>query len=430
MYKHKRNHEVEVTVNSLTDVSREVEITATIADLVPHFEKAYQEQRKKIDIRGFRKGKAPLDLIKKLYGDLIENEALNEIATALYRQAIKEKELKPIGDPVLVDMDYKPGESFRCKIQYDIRPAIELKNYKGVEVEKPIHTVTDNEVENELLRLRRSNATFEEVEKVTNEEHIVTADLQDVDDHGAPTAGKKNEGVRFYLADEQLEQPFKDALKAAEKGAVYPVTFEHQHGDHSHKVKTQATVQKIEKMILPVLDDAFVVKVTKDKIKTVDEFRSNIKTEMIAYWKSQSDRQVVNAVTAEILKRHEFQVPESMVHNVLEGLREELQNEQPSRKLPDDFDVEKFNEQNHEYATYQAKWALLREELLKAENITVSDEDLEKLATEEAERIKIPKDRLISYYKSSEQIKERLIGDKLLKVLVDSAKIKEVPEKI
>jgi hypothetical protein len=60
----------------------------------------------------------------------------------------------------------------------------------------------------------------------------------------------------------------------------------------------------------------------------------------------------------------------------------------------------------------------------------VSDEDLEKLATEEAERIKIPKDRLISYYKSSEQIKERLIGDKLLKVLVDSAKIKEVPEKI
>jgi trigger factor len=151
---------------------------------------------------------------------------------------------------------------------------------------------------------------------------------------------------------------------------------------------------------------------------------------MIAYWKSQSDRQVVNAVTAEILKRHEFQVPESLVHNVLAGLREELQNEQPSRKLPEDFDVEKFNEQNREYAIYQAKWALLREELLKAENVTVSDEDLEKLAEEEAERIKIPKDRLINYYKSSEQIKERLIGDKLLKVLVDSATIKEVPEKV
>jgi trigger factor len=421
---------LEVIVNALTDVSREVEITATNVDLAPHFEKAYQEQRKKIDIHGFRKGKAPLDLIKKIYGDLIENEALNDIATEFYRQAIKEKDLKPIGDPLLVDMDYKPGESFRCKIQYEVRPTIELKNYKSIEVEKPIHTVTDTEVENELLRLRRSNATFEEAEKVMNEEYIVTADLQDVDDTGAPTKEKKNEGVRFYLADEQLEQPFKEALQAAEKGAVYPVTFEHQHGEHSHKVKTQVTVKKVEKVILPVLDDAFVAKVTKDKIKTVDEFRTNIKTEMIAYWKSQSDRQVVNAVTAEILKRHEFQVPESLVHNVLAGLREELQNEQPSRKLPEDFDVEKFNEQNREYAIYQAKWALLREELLKAENVTVSDEDLEKLAEEEAERIKIPKDRLINYYKSSEQIKERLIGDKLLKVLVDSATIKEVPEKV
>ena len=421
---------MEVTVNSLSDVSREVEITATAADLVPHFEKAYLEQRKKIDIRGFRKGKAPLDLIKKLYGDLIEHEALNDIASELYRQAIKEKDLKPVGDPTLVDMDYKPGEQFRFKIKYDVRPVIQLKNYKGIEVEKPIHTVTDQEVANELLRLRRTNATFEEVEKVTNEEHVVTADLQEIDDHGMPAAGKKNEGVRFYLADEQLEQPFKDALRAAERGGIYPVEFEHQHGEHSHKVTTQVTVKKIESVVLPALDDAFVMKVTKDQFKTVDAFRANIKAELISYWKSQSEHQVVNAVTAEILKRHEFQVPESMVHNVLDGLREELQNEQPNRKLPDDFDVEKFNERNREYATYQAKWALLREELLKAENITVSDDDLAALAEEEAERIKIPKDRLISYYKSSEQIKERLIGDKLLKVLVDSARIKEVPEKI
>lgn len=421
---------MEVTVNSLTDVSREVEITATAVDLAPHFEKAYQEQRKKIDIRGFRKGKAPLDLIKKLYGDLIENEALNDIASELYRQAIKEKDLKPVGDPTLVDMDYKPGEQFRFKIKYDVRPVIKLNNYKGIEVEKPVHTVADSEVEDELLRLRHTNATFEEAAQVTDSEYVVTADLQDADENGKPIDGKKSESVRLYLADEQLEQPFKEALKSAKKGDVYPISFEHQHGAHSHKVNTQVTVKKVEKVILPALDDAFIAKVTKDKFKTADEFRANIKTELVAYWKAQAERQVVNAVTAEILKRHEFQVPESMIHNVLEGLREELQNEQPNRKLPDDFDVEKFNQQNHEYAAYQAKWALLREELLKAENITVSDEDLAKLAEEEAERIKIPKERLISYYKSSEQIKERLIGDKLLKVLVDSAKIKEVPEKV
>jgi trigger factor len=115
---------------------------------------------------------------------------------------------------------------------------------------------------------------------------------------------------------------------------------------------------------------------------------------------------------------------------VLEGLLEEMKNEYPNKRLPDEFNIEKFNEENRAYAVYQAKWALLREELIKAEDITVSDEDLENLAETESAKIKIPKDRLISYYKSSEQIKDRLIGDKLLKILVDSAKIKEVPEKV
>jgi trigger factor len=421
---------VEVTIQSLSEVSREVEITATTEDLAPHFDKAYQEHRKKIEIRGFRKGKAPLDIIKKLYGDLIENDSLNEIATEMYRKAVKEKELKPIGEPVLIDMDYKRGESFRCKIQYDIRPTITVKQYKGIEVEKSIHTVTDNEIEKEIIRLQRVNAIMEEVETVTDPEHIVTATLQDLDDNGNPIIGNKSDGVRFYLADDQLEQQFKDALKSAQKGGKYKIQFEHKHGEQTHTVNTQIAVTKIQKVTLSPLDDAFVTKVTKDKFTTVDSLRAGIREDIITYWKEQSERQVINSITSEIIKLHEFQVPESLTRSVLAGLLEEMKNEYPNKRLPDEFNVEKFNEENREYAIYQAKWALLREELIKAENINVSDEDLEKLAEIESAKIKIPKDRLINYYKSSEQIKDRLTGDKLLKILVDSAKIKEVPEKV
>jgi len=421
---------VEVTIQSLTDVSREVEITATTEDLAPHFDKAYQEHRKKIEIRGFRKGKAPLDIIKKLYGDLIENDSLNEIAAEMYRKAVKEKELKPIGEPVLVDMDYKRGESFRCKIQYDIRPAIEVKQYKGIAVEKIIHTVTDDEVEKELVRLQRANAILEDMEAVTDPEHIVTATLQDLDDSGNLIIGKKSDGIRFYLADDQLEQTFKDALKNAQKGGNYKIQFEHKSGEHTQTVNTQITVTKIQKVTLLPLDDAFVAKVTKDKFTAVDSFRAGIREDIIAYWKEQGERQVINSITSEIIRLHEFQVPESFIRSVLGELLEEVKNEYPNKCLPDEFNIEKFNEENREYAVYQAKWALLREELIKAENITISDGDLEKLAEIESAKIKIPKDRLISYYKSSAQIKDRLTGDKLLKILIDSAKIKEVPEKV
>ena len=123
-------------------------------------------------------------------------------------------------------------------------------------------------------------------------------------------------------------------------------------------------------------------------------------------------------------------MPESLIRNVLEGLLEEVKNEYPDKRLPSDFESDKFKEENRAYAIYQAKWALLREELIKAENVIASDEDLENLAEEESAKIKIPKDRLINYYKSSDQIKDRLIGDKLLKLLVNSAKVKEVPEKV
>jgi trigger factor len=388
------------------------------------------EYRKKIEIRGFRKGKAPIDIIKKLYGDLIENDSLNEIATEFYRQAVKEKELKPIGEPTLVDMDYKHGESFRCKIQFDVRPQIIVKEYKGIEVEKIVHTIKDDEVEKELVRLQRANAAMEEVEVVTSPEHIVTATLQDLDETGAPLIGKKSENVRFYLADEQLEQPFKDALKEAKKNGEYSVQFEHKHAEQSHTVNTQIIVKKIETVTLPALDDVFVAKVMKNKFDTVETLRANIKEEIIAYWKENSERQVINSLIAEIIRRHEFQVPESLIRSVLDGLLEEVKNEYPDKRLPSEFNNEKFKEENRAYAIYQAKWALLREELIKAENVTVSDEDLEKLAEEESAKIKIPKDRLINYYKSSDQIKDRLIGDKLLKLLVNSAKIKEIPEKV
>ena len=420
---------MEVTIQDLSEVSREVEIKATPEELQPHFNKAYADYRKKVEIRGFRKGKAPVDIIKKLYGDLIEHEALESIASDFYRQTIKEKNLKPIGEPTLIDLDFKHESGVKFKIHYDVRPEIVLKDYKGIEIEKVVHPVTEEDIEEEVLRLRRSNASFQETDAAVDTEHIVTVDMQDVDESGAPIAGKRSPGVRFYLGDENLELPFKKALSNANKGGVYRVQFEHEHGDHKHNVNSELTVTKIEKIMTPELDQALVEKMTKGKTVSVEQFRADIRKDLEEYWKQQTERQVINSLTEEIIKRHEFQVPESLTRNVLDRLLEEMKNESPGKNLPDDFDVEKFNEQNRPYAVYQSKWALLREELIKSEAIDATDEDLAKLAERDAERMKIPIDRLVNYYKSSDQIKDRIIGDKLLKILTDSAIIKEVLEK-
>jgi trigger factor len=420
---------LEVTIHTLTEVSREAEIEVNSVELQPYFEKAYREYMPKIEIRGFRKGKAPIELVRKLYGEMIEHEYLEKLAGELYRNVVKEKELKPIGEPTLTDMDFKRGERFWVKIQYDIRPTIQLVQYKGLSIETVVHTTTDDELEDELLRIRKINSVREEVEKVTDDEHVVSAELQEFDDTGFPIIGKKTDNARFYLADPQLEQPFKDALQATQKGNEHEIRFEHKHDDHAHKVNMKAKVTKVEKVVLPELSDEFVKKVTKDKITTLDEFRKGIREDLESYWKEKNRRSLVNSIVSEIIRLHEFQVPESLIRSVLENLLEEIKGQHPKKQLPADFDVEKFFQENRPYAIFQAKWALLREEIVKAENLSVDEAALVTLAEREAAKIGIDKERLITYYKSSDQVKDRLVGDKLIDLLISSTTVKEVDDK-
>ena len=179
-------------------------------------------------------------------------------------------------------------------------------------------------------------------------------------------------------------------------------------------------------MILPEVDDAFVKKISKEKYSTVASFRDSLRADLENYWKEKDQRQAVNLLVGELIRRHDFSVPESLVRGVLDGLLEDVKGQYPKRELPVDFDVEKFYEENRAYAIFQAKWALLREEIIAAEHLTVSDEDLAAVAEREAGRLGIEKERLLKYYQSSDQVKDRLIGDKLIDLLLEKAKIKEV----
>lgn len=420
---------METTISTISDVSREIEISATSAEIQHFFDKAYSEYRPKVEIKGFRKGKAPLELVKKLYGDLIEQEALTTVASQLYRDAVREKDLKPIGDPVIVDLHYERGQDLKVKIQYDVRPEITLKGYKGIAVERPVHTVTDGEMDEEINRLRRMNATTEAAEAAEGDETIVVAQVQELDPTGVPIIGKKTQNARFYLADPELERPIHDALSGVKKGDGVRVKFQHRHGDHEHDVHLNITVNSIERVLLPPFDTAFVKTITKDKVSDTEEFKTRLREDLDAYWKEKARRDVVNAIVAEIIRRHEFQVPESLTRSVLSGLLEDMKNQAPDKQLPPDFDTEQFAQENRAYAIYQAKWALIREEIVAAEGLTATDEDLLTLAGKESERLGIDRERLVEYYRSSEPIKDRIVSDKVIDLLVHEASITDVPRK-
>lgn len=416
---------MDVSITDISDVEKEVKVHATAEELVPHFEKAYRQQLPKIELRGFRKGKAPLEMVKKLYGEAIEYDSLDGVANDMYREVIRTRDIHPIGDPVLTDINYQRGQALTFTIKYQVKPHIELREYKGLALEKIIHRVSDEEVENEILRLRRANATLSPAESAADDEHIVTADIQQLDASGNPLIGRKTEDTRLYLADEGVYEEIRQALRSAGPGSTPRATITVRENEKEVTNFLEIHVKKVEKVNLPALDEEFVKKITKGKVTTIEEFRKNLRADITGYWQERSERKLVDQLITEIVRRHEFNVPGSIVDTVLDSLVEELRNRSPQKKLPEDFDEKEFREKNRGYGIFQSRWYLLRESIIEAEKIAVDDADIARTAERDSPAMGIDKDRLLTFYQSSQPVKDRILSEKLMTWLKEKCRITE-----
>lgn len=414
---------MQIDIHTVSEVQQEADIEVSPEELKPLFDQAYERYRPKVELRGFRKGKVPLPMVKQLYGEAIEHEALDTIADDFYRKAMAEKNIRPIGQPALVDIDFKRGERLRFKIKYEVRPEIGLKKYRGISVERPVHPVTDSEVDAEIDHLRRLNSTNAEAAAASDEDHIVTGDLQEMDKTGAPLIGKKTSRARFFLWDQTLAQPIRDALRGATVGGTYRATFETGEGDQKESTHVAITVTKIEKVNVPPFDETLVKKITGDKVSSPDEFRTNLRKDLERYWQGQAEGKVGDALADEVVRLHEFPVPDSLVEGFLDAFVDDVRSRSKDKKLPPQFDEKKFREENRTFAVWQAKWMLLKERIAEAEKLTVSEEEIERLAESESARTGIEKGRLEQYYKSSKSATDRLLSDKIVSFLKEHAKI-------
>lgn len=417
---------MEISFKTVTECDQEVEIRLSPEELVPHFELAYRKVAPTIEIKGFRKGKVPISLIKKYYGESVEAGALDDIANDTFKKTIEEKNIHPIGTPTIVNMKYKRGEPFTFTIKFEVKPSFTLKEYKGISVEKFVHHIKEEEINSEIRRLQHINASFEEATRADGSEYVVTADMQDTDEAGTPIIGRRREGMRIYLNEPSTEPEIKKVLKNAEVGSVYRASFNHQHDDHTHKVHMQLTVKKVEKVIHPAFDDELVKKITNGQNSNVEEFRKELSADLEGYWNERSEKRLVSDITNEIVRRHDITVPESLVKSISDSYVEEVRNQQKNKQLPVGFDETKYRAAMRASAIWQAKWLLIRERILAQEKIQISDADVEDLAEAESRRLSIDKERLINFYKTSETATERILNDKLIAFLKTSSSVREV----
>lgn len=424
---------MEIKINDISISEKELEATFTYDEIKKDLEAEVLKEAKKLQLPGFRKGKAPLPLLKKMFGDVLETEASEKVANKKFWDLSDEKHLHPIGKPTLHDIKYTPNESLFIKISFEVMPAIEAKDYKGIELEIPDLQVKDEDVEHEISHILKANETQEPVDQVSGKECVLDVEILRIDKDGQPFEGSKTETLQIDLSDERVAKEIVENSNGKKTGESFTFSFseektmKNKEGVEDKFTETYqytAVIKGIKKSIKPALDEALIKKVTKDKVSTEAELREQIRTDIQKYFEQQTDEIFRGKLITKIIKNNEFAAPQSLINNVLEDYlkREEEQYKKMGYKK---YDKAEASKRLTKSAEVEVKWYLIKDSIQKQENISMNDEELTVLATKDAEQTGIAVDKLLNYYKSSNYA-EKFVENKVFDFLKGNTIIKKV----
>lgn len=430
---------MELKINNLSTSEKEVEVTFPYEEIKSQLESEILKQTKKIQLPGFRKGKVPVNMLKKMYGDSLEYEASEKIASDKFYSLSKDKHLHPIGHPTITDLKYNPGENLFFKVKYDVIPELDVKDYTNLEIEIPHFQIKDEMIESEIQNILKSNSTNETVEVVGDgKNYILDVEFKRVDDNGEPYAGSVPESLTVDLSNELVQKEIIENAAGKKAGETFSFTFtdkraEKKDGEQEQKTPEtfnySALIKGIKKTTLPELTEEFIKKVTNDKASSEKEMREQIRSDYQNYYNEQEENLTIDKLIDQIVKNNDFVAPKSMVASFLEDTvkREEEESKKRGYKK---FDKKSAEQRLQKFSELEVKWYLISEAIKKKENITLTDEELNELAAADAEKTGIALDKLISYYKSS-NLTEKLTNKKLFTFLKEKNIIKTVePDKI
>jgi trigger factor len=419
---------MEVKVNKVDDVKQEIEFEIPYGDLTPHFEKAYKKYQKKAEIPGFRKGKAPISILKRKFGEMIEQGSLEDVANDVFRDYLLENDIHPLGEGSLLDMDYQPQSLLTFKVRIEVKPEINLADYKGVEITKTVHNIDDKMVDEEIKYLQSKHVTYESADKASDTEYVVTLDVYKLDDTGVDIIGQSDKDVRFYLNDPQINKEFKEQLDQITVGEERVLMLQSMNSEEEGKIeKYRVVCTKIDKVVFPELNEEFFKKIyNDDSINTIETFKEKVKSDLEGIYKNISEQEIRNNIVNELIKLNDVPAPDALVENILDSYIEEVKSQNPKRQLPKEFNEEEYRKTKRVDAILQVKWYLIRDKIIELEKIEVNDADLEPIIEADAKKYNLPIDKIRNVYEKNPEVKHRILDDKLMKFLIDNAIIKEV----
>lgn len=426
-----------VQVEKLEKNMAKLTIEVAPEELEKAIEGAYQKNKSKISVPGFRKGKVPRQMIERMYGkEVFYEDAVNALIPEAYEKAVDECEEEIVSSPKIEVAQVEAGKPFIFTAEVALKPEVRLGKYKGVKVEKADTEVTDEEVDKEIDKERESNArNIDVTDRAVKDGDIVTLDFEGFVD-GTAFEGGKGENYPLTIGSGTFIPGFEEQLVGAEIGkeTEVNVTFPEDYQAEDLKGKAavfKCTVKEIKEKELPALDDEFASEVSE--FETLAEYKADVKGRLEER-KAKAAREAKEAaVIEEIIKDSDMEIPEAMIETqqrqMIDEFAQRIQMQGLTLEQYFQFTGASYDqmiEQVKPQAEKRIQSRLVLEAVAAAEKIEATEEDYEEelKSMAEAYQMEVDKVKELLPEKSVQQIKEDIAVKKAAEFVVDNAKEK------
>lgn len=420
--------------NNVETNKYELEIEISAEDFEAAIEKAYLKARKNIAMPGFRKGKAPRRLIEKEYGEQVFFEdAVNLLYAPVVNGAVEESGLELVTRPEVEVTEISKENGVKLKATCITKPEVEVKDYKGIEVEKVVNPVTDEDINKQLDALREKNVTVETVDdRAAENGDDVVIDFEGFKDDVAFEGGKA-EDFTLSLGSGQFIPGFEDQIVGHNAGEDFDinVTFPEEY-----QVKELAgapavfkiKLKSISKKVMPELDDDMVKDSTE--FDTVDEYKADVKKKLEEANEKHADSEVEAKIFDKVIENMTAEIPQVMFDNRVNEMIGELEQRLAPQSISLDLymqytgqTMDTVKKAYAEQAEKQVKLRLALEKIAKLENIEVTEDELKAEFDKLAEAYKLDVDQIKQFIHDDDLKKDIAVG-KAVDLIKDAAVIK------
>jgi trigger factor len=413
---------------------RELDLEIPAEEVSKAMERVAKEFARIANVPGFRRGKAPISLIRRRFADDIKGEVLQSLVPERVEKAVAEQKLTPVSQPQVDKLDYAEGQPLKFRAVFEVLPDFELGNYKGLEIELPAMDVTDEDVAKALEEMRERAAAFAPVEGRA----VENGDFVQLKLLGTPAGGGdpvQADSVLCHIGAEETMAAFNENLRGAKAGEHknFDVVYPADYPDAKLAGKTYhyaAEVLGIKTKKLPELNDEFAKDVSD--AATLDELKKKVR-ESLEHQRDHKHKELLHEkILAALVKLHDFPVPEALVEHQMDVRLERVVRSLAAQGVDPravNVDWVTLRRRQQERAADDVKAELIVDRIASAESIDVTeqevDQELQHLAGHGGESAEAIRARLTKQG-ALDRMKAKLRSDKTLDWLAQNSRIKTV----